>query len=192
MLIHIFRHGKADFGMKGVDDPGLNDQGRKDIKNVVKLFRSWYGFKPNVIASSPLLRAKETAELTKSILKIRSEILVDQSLYGDKKPREVYSLLAKFKKNDSIVLVFHMPLIFELLYDLIGARAEIDLPNGSIACIECQKPKAGKGKLLWLAPLLYENGPTLFLLKTSSVAIEYNPLDPNFFVGRTSRCENIS
>gem|GEM_PF-6559746 len=29
-----------------------------------------------------------------------------------------------------------MPLIFELLYDLIGARAEIELFNGSIACVK--------------------------------------------------------
>lgn len=152
MLVYIFRHGLADFGKKGVEDPGLNDQGTADVKNVVKLCFTSFGFKPDVIASSPLLRATETAKLTKDTLRIRSDVVLDECLYGDKKPKDVYAFLSKFKKSDRIVIVSHMPLIFELLYDLIGARAEIDLLNGSIACLECAKPATKRGKLLWLAP----------------------------------------
>ncbi len=152
MLVHIFRHGSADFGKKGIDDPGLNGQGITDVKNVVKLCASSFGLKPNVIVSSPLLRAKETAKLAKDTLRIRSDLVADECLYGDKRPEDVYAFLSKFKKSDSVVLVSHMPLIFELLYDLIGGRAEIDLLNSSIACVECEKPASKKGKLLWLAP----------------------------------------
>jgi len=44
-----------------------------------------------------------------------------------------------------------MPLIFELLYELIGGRGEVELLNGSIAEIEFRKrAQAGKGKLVWL------------------------------------------
>src|SRR5487761_63898 len=87
MLVYIFRHGLADFGKKGVEDPGLNDQGTADVKNVVELCSTSFGFKPKVIASSPLLRAMETAKLTKDTLLIRSDVVVDECLYGDKKPR---------------------------------------------------------------------------------------------------------
>jgi phosphohistidine phosphatase SixA len=152
MHVYIFRHGLADFGKKGDDDPALNDQGIIDVKNVVKLCRTYFGFSPDVIASSPLLRAKETAKLAKEALHLNSAVLVDESLYGDKKPKDVFEFLSKFKNNNKIALVSHMPLIFELLYELIGAKAEIDLLNGSIACVECSKPACKKGKLLWLAP----------------------------------------
>jgi phosphohistidine phosphatase SixA len=107
----------------------------------------------HAIASSPLLRAKETAEITRKLLRSKRDTVVDECPYGDRKPTQVYEFLSKYKKNDEIVLVSHMPLIFELLHDLFGAKAEIELLNGSIACVECDgEASKGKGKLLWLAP----------------------------------------
>jgi phosphohistidine phosphatase len=152
MLIYIFRHAKADFGKKHGEDPGLNDQGARDVRNVVSLCSSSFGFRPSLIASSPLVRARETADLAKKTLRLGHGVVVDECLYGDRKPRDVYAFLSKLRKNERVVLVSHMPLIFELLYDLMGARAEIDLLNGSIACVECAEPASKKGKLLWLVP----------------------------------------
>lgn len=104
------------------------------------------------IASSPLVRAKETAEITKKLIHAQSDIVVDDCLYGDRKPKQAYEFLSKYKKNDKIVLVSRMPLIFELVHDLTGAKAEVELLNGSIACIECDgKASKGNGKLQWLA-----------------------------------------
>ncbi len=155
MEVYIFRHGLASFG-KGEGDPGLNEDGVRDVNKVVKLCNSSFGFAPNVIVSSPLVRAKETAKLARKLLSAgnnNDKIVVDECLYGDRKPNQVYALLSKYRKNDKIVLVSHMPLIFELLHDLIGAKAEVELLNGSIACIECDgKASKGKGKLRWLVP----------------------------------------
>jgi phosphohistidine phosphatase len=154
MKVYIFRHGLASFG-KGAEDPGLNEDGVRDVNKVVKLCGSSFEFAADVIASSPLVRAKETAELARKLLRSNNEVVVDDCLYGDRKPKQVYEFLSKYRKNDKIVLVSHMPLIFELLHDLIGAKADVDLLNGSIACIECDgKASKGNGKLMWLVPPL--------------------------------------
>lgn len=75
---------------------------------------------------------------------LEADIIVDECLYGDRSSAQVLSFLSRFNKTDGIALVSHMPLIFELLCDLIGGQAEIELRNGSIACVEF-KGKAAKG-----------------------------------------------
>jgi phosphohistidine phosphatase len=152
MKVYIFRHAMAAFGAKShSDDPAVTKEGASDTGRVVELARDKLGFKPNVIASSPLVRAKQTAELAREILGSKTEVVVDGCLYGDRRPADVIAFLSKFKKTDRVALVSHMPLIFELLYDLIGGRAEIELLNGSIACVDfAGMASSGRGKLIWL------------------------------------------
>lgn len=109
-----------------------------------------FGFKPTVLVSSPLLRAKQTADLARKRLGLKPAV-VDGCLYGDAEPREVLKFLSKYKKEDRVALVSHMPLVFELLYSFVGGRGEVELFNGSIAAISFKgKAVEGKGKLLWL------------------------------------------
>ena len=152
MNVYIFRHALADFGKKPHnDDPPVSKEGALDVHSIVKLAKESLGFRPNIIASSPLLRAKQTAEMASKDLRLKADMIVDGCLYGDGSPADVLAFLSRFKKTDGVVLVSHMPLIFELLYDLIGGRAEIELLNGSIACIEFKgKAAKGKGTLAWL------------------------------------------
>ena len=152
MQVYIFRHAKADFGKKPHDDdPPLSKEGTLDAHSIVKLAADNLGFRPNVIVSSPLLRAKQTGEIASRDLGLKSEMVVDECLYGDRSPAEVLEFLSHCKKTDGVVLVSHMPLIFELLYDMIGGRGEIELRNGSIACVEFKGNAAkGKGTLVWL------------------------------------------
>jgi phosphohistidine phosphatase len=154
MNVYIFRHGRADFGKKaGSDDPPLNSEGVADVTDVVSLCSSKFGLKPTAIASSPLARAQQTADLAKKALGFGREVLTQECLFGDRKPEEVYAFLSEFGKSDRIVLVSHMPLISELLLDLTGGHSEIELLNGSIANIAVEgKPGKGRGKLIWLIP----------------------------------------
>jgi phosphohistidine phosphatase len=151
MEIYIYRHALADFEANR-EDPPLTDEGRKQVSEITKHAGS-FGFKPTQIVSSPLVRAKETAEITKRTTGLHSKIIIDQCLYGGKKPAEVYSYLKQFKKSDKIVLVTHQPLIDHLIADLIkGEKANIQMLNGAIAAIEVKStPAKGKGTLLWLA-----------------------------------------
>jgi phosphohistidine phosphatase len=152
MNVYIFRHAMADFGKKPhKDDPPLSKEGITDAHVVVKLATDNLGFRPNVIASSPLLRAKQTAEIASEDVGLKEGFTVDECLYGDRDPVEVIAFLAKLDKTDNVVLVSHMPLVSELLREMIGGRAEIEQRNGSIACIGFKgKAAKGKGTLVWL------------------------------------------
>jgi phosphohistidine phosphatase len=150
MEVYIFRHARANFGSKN-EDPPISPEGTAEAQRVMDLANQRLGFKPDVIVSSPVLRAKQTAELARKQLGLKSEVIINECLYGDAEPGEVIKFLSRFKKEDKVVLVSHMPLIFELLYTLIGGRGEVELLNGSIAAVAFKgKAEEGKGKLTWL------------------------------------------
>ena len=153
MKAYIFRHAMADF--KGhAEDPAVTEEGLAEAGRVVRLAKENLAFKPSVIVSSPLLRARQTAEMTQKVTGVKA-VTVDESLYGDRSPSEALALLSKLKTTDEVVIVSHMPLLSELLLGMIGGKAGIELPNGSIACVEFKgKAAKGKGKLAWLVPPL--------------------------------------
>ena len=150
MNVYILRHAKADFGSKN-GDPPVSPEGEKQLLQVLELATENFGFKPTLVVTSPILRAKDTADiLKKQIRGVR--VAVDECLMPDSKPRAVIDYLSGLKKERGVVLVSHMPLIFELLYDLVGGRGEVELLNGSIAAVEFRGAVgSGKGKLVWLA-----------------------------------------
>lgn len=149
MEVYIFRHARADF--KSVnEDPPVSEEGEAETRRVIQLANRRLGFNPNVLVSSPVLRAKQTAEVAKEELGLKS-FVVDKCLYGDAEPDEVLKFLSRYKREDRVALFSHMPLIFELLYTLIGGRGEVELLNGSIAAVSFKdKAAEGKGKLVWL------------------------------------------
>jgi phosphohistidine phosphatase SixA len=156
MLIHIFGHARAAFrqqkdskvakGQQQEEDPYFTKEGEADTENVVLLTRKYFSFNPTIIFSSPHIRAKEMAEITKQVTGLNSEVAIREVLYGEKEPKEVYDLLSKVKKkDDSVVPVSHLSLVKKLLFDLIGSESKnIEVYNGSIACIERKSlPKTG-------------------------------------------------
>ena len=152
MEVYIFRHAYADFKSKD-EDPPISERGIKEATRVVELARERFGFRPTAIVSSPVLRAKQTAELAQKELGLKSKVIVDNCLYGDTEPSEVMKFLSGFKKDDKVVLVSHMPLIFELLYAMTDGRFEVELLNGSIAAVRFKgMASEGKGTLTWLIP----------------------------------------
>jgi phosphohistidine phosphatase SixA len=149
MEAYIFRHARADFSH--TDDPPVSQKGVKEASRVVELASERFGFKPTAIVSSPVLRAKQTAELARKKLGLRAKVIENTCLYGDSDPAEVLEFLSGFKKDDRVVLVSHMPLIFELLYKMTGGRFEVELQNGSVAAVRFRgKAAEGKGTLAWL------------------------------------------
>lgn len=149
MEVYIFRHARADFKSKD-EDPPVSEKGEAETRRVIQLASQRLGFRPSVLISSPVLRAKQTAELAQKELGLESYV-VDECLYGDAEPDAVLKFLAKYRKEDRVALFSHMPLIFELLYSMVGGRGEVELLNGSIAAVSFKgKAAEGKGKLEWL------------------------------------------
>jgi phosphohistidine phosphatase len=151
MQVYIFRHALADFKSASMGgDPPITKEGAAEAERVIELAQSM-GFMPNALVTSPLVRAKQTAELTKAKLHSKPELVVDECLYGDRKPIDVLKFLGSYRKDDRVALISHMPLLAELLYSMIGGKVAVEQLNGSIAAVTFEdKALEGKGKLTWL------------------------------------------
>ena len=149
------RHAPIEFGkdLPKVKDRHITPEGRKWAQNCVNLAKNELGLSPDWIISSPLIRAKETAEIAAEIFDKRSKLVFDDCLLGERPINETYMRLRKLDKTDSALLVSHQPLLRNLIGDLLGAKSNVGLYSGAIACVQCDTyPKHGKGILLWLLP----------------------------------------
>ena len=159
MLVYIVRHGESEAPAKGkghaTEERRLTPDGRRWAKRVVSVAEKELGFRPERILSSPLARAKETAEIARDTLDLKSEIQIEECLLGERPVRDVYATLRKLKSPQSVALVSHLPLINHLVADLLGAESNIGLHTGAIAGIQCKgNPGHAKGSLRWLLPPL--------------------------------------
>ncbi len=115
MKIVLVRHGQAS------DSPvdserKLTEQGKKESHIVGKYLKNLnWNFKE--ILSSPLLRAKETADEIQNFLKV--EISLKEVLKPNQGPRHFENLLLNYDNNDSLILVLHMPDIAEITSRLL-------------------------------------------------------------------------
>ena len=108
---------------------------------------------PDVILSSPLLRALQTAEILAKILSSSPRLVTAPALAPGGTPANVAAALASIGKAASIAVVGHEPGLGELAAWLIGARRPLPFKKGGVCRIDLAEwpPVARSGTLLWLA-----------------------------------------
>jgi phosphohistidine phosphatase len=162
MILYIFRHGEAETTgespEKTDESRRLTSGGREQVKKVCEEARK-LGANPTMIMSSPLVRAKETAEIAREILNSKAELKIDNCLEPESEPEEVYKALSKLSKKDEVVLVTHVPILGRLISDLVdwnGLSDHVEFHNGAMMKIESRKtlPRSGSGTMVWLLPAM--------------------------------------
>ena len=141
MRIYLVRHGDAEPAAAGQADAGrrLTAQGRRQSARVGAALRV-LGDAPALVLTSPLPRARETAELAVEALAGRQRrpppLRVLDQLASGAYPGEV--LAAVPADQPSVMLVGHQPTLGALLGVLIGGphAAPIWLSKASLACLE--------------------------------------------------------
>lgn len=157
MQIYIVRHGTAI----DRDDPKcpseaeryLTEEGIEKTKQVARGFAA-LGVEPEVMISSPYVRALQTAELFAAALgypkqKIRqTELLLPE---GD--PPAFFRELAK-EKDAAVVCCFgHGPNVDELIAAGTGNKHSFTtLKKAGVALLELNRISPPSGQLLWLVP----------------------------------------
>ena len=160
MIIYLLRHGDAgDPRPRNDDARELSDKGRRRLHNAAGLWRR-LRVAPEVVISSPLPRAHQTAELMVSGLGLAMPIALDDRLRPGADWAHLAAALADHSPADRIALVGHDPDLSDALAYLSGA-ASIGLRKGGMACLEFMgEPGAGTGRLRWLLdPDLYRDDP---------------------------------
>jgi len=156
MILYIIRHAWA--GQSG--DPAwpddaqrpLTDEGRKRFAKMARKLAK-RKFAPQLIATSPLVRCRQTAELVVKAVKPKPRLVERAELQPGS---DLAGLLAwtaeEAARLDEVAWVGHAPDVDRLTAMLIGeGGCQIGFAKGAVAAIEFPDlPRAGDGELIWL------------------------------------------
>jgi phosphohistidine phosphatase len=153
--IYLVRHGVAEGrGERWPDDskrPLTADGIARMEKTARGLARLDIGF--DVILSSPLVRARQTADILAAELDGHPPIVNTDALAPGGDYAAIVTALEKHARRPRIALVGHEPGIGELAARLVGSRHPIEFKKGAIARIDLDGiPPNGPGDLRWLVP----------------------------------------
>jgi phosphohistidine phosphatase len=157
MELVLLRHGVAANreDWKGDDeDRPLTADGTDRTKEVVRGLRA-LKIRPDVILSSPLLRARETAEIAKKGLITDAKVELADELGPSATPERLIARLADLAEKPVVLCVGHEPDISTTVSAMISGKtaASIEVKKAGACCIRFTGiPKAGAGTLLWLLP----------------------------------------
>ncbi|MBV8151867.1 MAG: phosphohistidine phosphatase SixA [Candidatus Eremiobacteraeota bacterium] len=153
MKIYFLRHGEAGDRetWKGDDNERpLTDDGIERMKREAKAICN-LDLDLDAIVTSPLVRAKQTAEIVAKALDLKDKLVEDPDVGLDLDVKRLQGVLTKFPKAEGIMLVGHDPSMSETIGRLIG-DARVILKKGGMACVEVRDPASGRGELAWLVP----------------------------------------
>jgi phosphohistidine phosphatase len=151
--LFILRHGEAGNRMTGVEEDSerlLTPEGRIEMQKIAKSLKA-VGLQADRICTSPLKRARETAEIVARILKI--PILEDWvELKPDGSKAALYRKLARLEQNSRLILVGHEPYLSSMIGEIIGTTdARLSLKKGGLGKVRITSftPRVS-GQLRWL------------------------------------------
>jgi phosphohistidine phosphatase len=151
--IYLVRHGLAeergdawpDDSKRPLTEEGMSRM-RKSVRGLSRL-----GVSLEVVLTSPLVRARQTAEIVAAGTSPRPSLVSADSLAPDGSFAAVVADLEKHARKRRIALVGHEPAIGELAARLIGSRHAIEFKKGAVCRIDLATiPPSGPGNLRWL------------------------------------------
>jgi phosphohistidine phosphatase len=104
----------------------------------------------DVVFTSPLVRARQTAEIVVAALDTRPSIVTIDSLAPGAAYASLMADLEKHGRKPRLALVGHEPGLGELAGRLIGSRRAIEFKKGAVCRIDLDElPPNGPGQLRW-------------------------------------------
>jgi len=152
LKLYFLRHGIAvePGDWKGNDyDRPLTDDGRERMAREAKAIRK-LDLDIDAIVTSPLARARATAELVASELKIKG-IKEDDRLADDFDISSLAEILQDHADAKAVMLVGHEPSMSGTIGRLIG-EARVELKKGGLACVDLPDASTMTGELRSLVP----------------------------------------
>jgi len=156
MILYVIRHAWAEEpdDPKWTDDRQrpLTDEGRQRFAKMVKLLAD-RGFAPELAATSPLLRCRQTAELVAKHSPQRPRIIERTELEPNS---DLEGLMHWTRAHagdlEQLAWIGHAPDVGQMAASLIGdARGAIRFAKGAVAAIRFEgPPRLGQGELQWL------------------------------------------
>jgi phosphohistidine phosphatase len=152
--LYLVRHAiAAERGPKYPDD-NLRPLTKEGIDKMRTAARGLADLDPeiDVVISSPLVRAKQTAEILLGELEPTPAHGLLEELSPGYSPADLAEALGRYETHRTIALVGHEPDLGTFAAWLIGAHKAIPFKKGGIACFEVTAfPPTRSSTLLWAA-----------------------------------------
>ena len=151
MILYFLRHASAGESMKDAKKDKKRPLDEDGIKQSHGMGRALAALEvqPEVVISSPLTRAMQTASLVANELGFENKIQVETALTPEASYSDFVDMLRRYASAESVVVVGHNPNLSDFLGKTIGGRsnpADIDLKKGSVARVEMRR---SGGRLTW-------------------------------------------
>jgi phosphohistidine phosphatase len=153
-LIYLVRHGIAEARpANGRDeDRALSHDGMQKMRRAA-VGLSWLEVEPDLLWSSPLLRARQTAEIVRDTIAPALELATEPHLLPEADVDLVLQGLPRAAGASALMLVGHEPSISALASALLtgsATGARLPFKPGSVIAIELTGfEPAGRGSLRW-------------------------------------------
>ncbi len=113
----------------------------------------WLGVGIDEIFSSPLVRAKQTADILSARLPERPSVKILDELAPGHDPASVRAELARRSKRRRVAVVGHEPDLGQLTAALIGASRALPFRKGGVCRIDVEGLGSERaGELIWFFP----------------------------------------
>ena len=160
MNIYLIRHGEAEppLGTKPHELRELTKEGIEAVKASAEFWKK-FNLSFDIILTSPLKRAAQTAKLIHDVLEIEHEVVEEISVLNGGLTEDLLSIVEVLGMND-IAMVGHQPDIGIHIASMTGSNnTNFKIPPAAIAKIHFKdKPRIGQGVLEFLIPLINKKG----------------------------------
>jgi phosphohistidine phosphatase len=119
MRVTLIRHGEAGDDAPSDELRALTMKGRASVRRVGRAL-SRRGVRFDVVITSPLVRAVQTAEVLLAAMDQRARITASDVLLPEARPAAAVALLSSLADERSIALVAHEPVLSRLAAVLLG------------------------------------------------------------------------
>jgi phosphohistidine phosphatase len=155
MRLYFLRHGQAVSRAEWREDDALRPltgAGRTALQREGRALAALgLGEEIEVIVTSPLARAKETAEIVAAELGLGELVVTDERLAHGFTARHARALAGERAQARAIMLVGHEPDFSTTISALIGGGA-VACKKGGLARLDASDAGLGDAELVWLLP----------------------------------------
>ena len=157
MDLYLLRHGIAvehgTLGFERDSDRPLTPVGERQLRRTAAAMRKMdLGF--DLILSSPVVRARQTAEIVAESLKLKRQLAFSDELTPSGSPKALLQKLNGLKSApERILLVGHEPYLSRFVTLLTAGNTEtvVDLKKGGLCKLQAESLHYGPcAKLVWL------------------------------------------
>lgn len=151
MNLYLLRHADANTVATSDDERPLSEKGREQASKMAQ-FCTVHGIEVALVLSSPVLRARETAEIFAKELKAELELV--PWLACGAHPETVERELREYRDRGSVALVGHEPDFSGIAAHFLGlpCQENIRIKKASLTLLELDTIRAGAASLQFSIP----------------------------------------